>query len=113
MCQEIPRFNQNEVERMLDASALLKTLSHPVRLGILCVIMGQEEINAGRIVEAFQHQCSPSQVAQYLTMLKEKGLVKTRREGQCVYYRLGNPVAAEIIQVLYQHYCQQPTPQEQ
>jgi len=99
------KFTPDKTEMIMEASALLKTLSHPVRLGILCTIIAHGEINAGDIIAELSHMCSASQISQYLTILKDQKLVETRREGQFVYYRLGSAAAEDIIAALYKHYC--------
>ena len=98
-------LTRDKTEKIMEASAFLKTLSHPVRLGILCTIIAYEEINASEIIAELEHMSSASQISQYLTILKEQELVETRRKGQFVYYRLNSSVAHDIIATLYTHYC--------
>ena len=105
MTETEKKFTPDKTEKIMEAGALLKTLSHPVRLGILCTIIAHTEIKAGDIIAELEHMCSASQISQYLTMLKDQGLVQTRREGQFVYYRLGSAAAEDVIAALYKHYC--------
>ena len=44
-------------------------------------------------------------------MLREAGLVTTRREAKQIFYRLTEDKAAQLLQALYQIFCQaQDTP---
>ncbi len=44
-------------------------------------------------------------VSQMLARLREEGLVTTRREGKTVFYALKDGKTAQIIEVLYTHFC--------
>ena len=39
-------------------------------------------------------------------MLREQGLVQTRRESQTIYYRLADTAALTIIELLHEVYCE-------
>ena len=69
-----------------------KTLSHPKRLMILA-LLGQGEQNVGEIAEAIA--IPPARVSQMLTILRSRGLVQARKEGQTVRYSLAD---ARILQ---------------
>jgi DNA-binding transcriptional ArsR family regulator len=84
------------------ASCLLKSMSHPSRLMVLCHLLNGEcsvrELN--QVVPLSQ-----SALSQHLAGLRGAGLVKTRRESQVIYYRLNSEAVSDIIQVLYRIYC--------
>ena len=65
-----------------------KTLANPKRLMIIA-LLEKRELNVGEIVEVLE--TSPANISQHLRLLREKNIVKTRKEGQMVYYRLVNP----------------------
>jgi len=44
-------------------------------------------------------------VSQQLTRLRLEGLVKPRRDGKTIYYRLTDDRAREIIEVVYDLFC--------
>ena len=90
------------------ACALLKLLSHPVRLSILCNLMHFDELSAGEIVRAEEHRASQSQVSQYLAKLRQDEIVSTRREGQTIYYRVTDPGVQAIVQALHKIFCDKP-----
>lgn len=84
---------------------MLRILSHPLRLSILCNLVEAGEMSAGRLVEAEDGRFSQSQVSQYLKILRDNDLVETRREGQMIFYRIKSPEVRETIRTLHRLYC--------
>jgi DNA-binding transcriptional ArsR family regulator len=85
-----------------DASALLKALSNPDRLLILCYL-AQGEARVGELEEALGI-VQPT-LSQQLTVLREEELVSTRREGKNIYYSLASTKALAVIETLYVQFC--------
>lgn len=85
------------------ASALLKSLSHSDRLLLLCQIVGSGE-SCVRDLEQSTGIKQPS-LSQQLGVLRENGLVNTRREGRQIYYSIASEDALAVMQVLYQRFC--------
>lgn len=84
------------------ACRLLKALSNPDRLMVLCRL-SQGELTVGEIEAALGIR-QPT-LSQQLTVLREHGLVATRREGKNIHYRLADDDAMAVIRVLYERYC--------
>ena len=85
-----------------DAVSLLKGLANESRLMIMCVL-SEGEISVGQLNERIK--LSQSALSQHLAVLREQGLVQTRRESQTIYYRLADSAALEIIELLHKAYC--------
>lgn len=85
------------------AAQLLKALANEHRLMILCAL-AEGEYSVGELNGMIP--LSQSALSQHLARLRIDGLVHTRREAQAVYYSLGEPLAARIVELLYAHYCQ-------
>ena len=84
------------------ASKLLKNMSHPSRLMVLCYLMdGERPVSA--LNEAIP--LSQSALSQHLAGLRQAGLVDTRRESQTIYYRLESKAVTGILEALYRIYC--------
>ena len=74
-----------EKEEHIDqASRALKAMAHPLRLKILCVL-GAEEVSVQEIVDCVG--TSQSNISQHLAILREKGVLKTRRDANRVASR--------------------------
>lgn len=89
-------------DRAVEASSLLRVMSNPWRLRILCHLCGGEYS-----VSALQDMVGLGQSAlsQHLAILRYENLVKTRREAQSIYYSLASDPAEKILMVLYSIYC--------
>ncbi len=85
-----------------EACGLLKVLSNPDRLLILCYL-SQREARVGELEEALGI-VQPT-LSQQLTVLREEQLVTTRREGKAIYYALASPKALAVIETLYLQFC--------
>lgn len=86
-----------------EVAALLKQISHPQRLLILCSMVDGEK-SVGEIERA----CGASQsaVSQFLKGMRLEGLVESRREGKQVFYRIHDERALNLINFLYKVFCQ-------
>ena len=85
-----------------DAARLLKTLSNPDRLMLLCRL-SQGEASVGEL-EAELGIVQPT-LSQQLTVLREEALVETRREGKYIFYKVASPRALAVLKVLYDQFC--------
>ena len=63
----------------------LKAITHPLRLKILCVL-GKHEMSVQEIVDYVG--TSQSNVSQHLTIMREKGLLHSRKDSNRVFYRI-------------------------
>lgn len=85
-----------------DASEFLKSLASPVRLRILCMITGHEA-SVGELAEALGVRQSVA--SQHLALLRKDGLVKTRREGQTIWYALADDRVVTVMEALQSIFC--------
>lgn len=84
------------------AVSALKVLANPERLLLLCQL-SQGEFSVGELEEQLGiHQPT---LSQQLGVLRNQGVVGTRREGKNIYYRVSDPALLEILAVLYRIYC--------
>lgn len=85
-----------------EAALLLKSLAHPARLLVLCHLVGGEAT-----VTKLQSlgTLSMSALSQHLAVLREAGLVETRREAQAIHYSLADSPALGVINALHEAYC--------
>jgi len=93
---------QEMQEHARDASQLLKLLSNEHRLLILC-LLAQGELSVGMLNARMP--LSQSALSQHLALLRERGLVRTRREKQTICYSLADGPAVSLIETLHGIYC--------
>ena len=85
-----------------EASKLVKVLSNPDRMLLLCQ-MTRGEFSVKEL-ETITWILQPT-LSQQLTVLREERLVSTRREGKQIFYSISSNEALAVLQVLYQLYC--------
>ncbi|MEN9901752.1 MAG: hypothetical protein RL651_416 [Pseudomonadota bacterium] len=85
--------------------SLLKVIGNPDRLLLLCQML-QGEYSVGELEELLDIQ-QPT-LSQQLGVLRNEGLVATRRDGKYIYYRVSHPHVQVILEVLHQLYCSVP-----
>jgi DNA-binding transcriptional ArsR family regulator len=84
------------------ACRLMKVLSNPDRLLLLCQL-SQGEKRVGELEELVG--ISQPTLSQQLSVLREEGLVSTRRDGKSIYYCIDSPQAMAVMGVLYAQFC--------
>lgn len=85
-------------ENAAQAEQMLSLLANRHRLMILCSLI-EEEKSVGQLVDA--SPLSQSAVSQHLAKMREAEIVKTRREGQIIYYS----IASQNVRVLIETLC--------
>ena len=68
----------------------IRDSAHPLRLKILCVL-GDQEVCVQEIVDAVG--TSQSNISQHLAILRDKGVLLTRKDANRVYYRVGDSLS--------------------
>lgn len=84
------------------ASALLKSLSNPSRLLVLCALVTREH-TAGELEELTG--ISQSAISQHLARLRSDDMVDTRRDAQRIFYSLKNQAVKAVLETLHEIYC--------
>jgi len=88
-----------DIER---ASRSLKAMSHPLRLKILCTL-GDQEVSVQDIVEHVG--TSQSNISQHLAILRDKGILASRKDANRVYYRVGDARTLRLIGMMREVFC--------
>jgi DNA-binding transcriptional ArsR family regulator len=86
-----------------DAAQFLKLLGNEKRLLVLCFLAARGEMTVGELVDVVQ--LSQSALSQHLARLRAEGLVTFRRTSQTLHYRVADPRALRVLQVLKEIYC--------
>jgi ArsR family transcriptional regulator len=88
-----------DIER---TSRSLKALSHPLRLKILCTL-GNPEVSVQEIVHHLG--TSQSNISQHLAILRDKGILVSRKDANRVYYRIGDTRTLRLIGLMREVFC--------
>ena len=85
-----------------EAAQLLKALGNEQRLLILCNLL-DGPLSVGELNQRVD--LSQSALSQHLALLRELGLVETRREAQTIFYSLPDGPVVRVMAVLQDIYC--------
>lgn len=96
---ELLMTRDDDIER---ASRSLKAMSHPLRLKILCTL-GSQEVSVQDIVEHVG--TSQSNISQHLAILRDKGILASRKDANRVYYRIGDARTLSLISMMRELFC--------
>lgn len=84
------------------AAKLMKALSNPHRLLVLCHL-AEGERSVGELGALLS--IGQSALSQHLARLRADGLVKTRRDRQTIHYSLDGEASLRVMKTLYEIYC--------
>lgn len=90
-------------EDIYNASHSLKAMAHPLRLKILCLLGATTEVSVQDIVE--QVGTSQSNISQHLSILRDKGILISRKDANKVYYRIAEPSILHLISAMRSAFC--------
>lgn len=83
----------DETSRVTDAW-IIKTIGHPTRLKILATL-DMCECNVKFIRECLGME--QAVVSQHLALLKNRGIINSKRRGAEMHYKIVNPLAQKIV----------------
>lgn len=89
-------------EHIEQASRAMKAMAHPLRLKILCVL-GDQEVNVQDIVDRVG--TSQSNISQHLAILRDKGVLRTRKDANRVFYRVSDTRTLRLISLMRDVFC--------
>lgn len=84
------------------ASRSLKAMSHPLRLKILCTL-GDQEVSVQDIVERVG--TSQSNISQHLAILRDKGILSSRKDANRVFYKVVDSRTLQLISMMRNVFC--------
>lgn len=86
-----------------EAAALMKAMSNPHRLLILCMLCDAPRASAGELARATG--LSPSATSQHLARMRDEGLIGSERDAQRIHYFITHPAVQQMINTLKTLYC--------
>ncbi len=102
---DLAKFDITQFEASAGKAAkLMRALGNERRLMVLCQLADGER-SVGQIQPLVG--LSQSALSQHLAVLREEGVVATRREAQTVWYRIADPAALKVVATLAEIFCPQ------
>ncbi|MFK2891906.1 helix-turn-helix transcriptional regulator [Dyella flagellata] len=85
-----------------DVVTMLKAIGNQNRLLLLCQLV-EEERSVNDLAETLG--VAQSVVSQHLSLLRREGLIKGRREGQSIFYRISDERVHALMAALHEVLC--------
>ncbi|HNW50116.1 MAG TPA: metalloregulator ArsR/SmtB family transcription factor [Prolixibacteraceae bacterium] len=97
-----PDFSQELLER---ASEQLKAMAHPARISILLILKNGEKLTVTQIHESLGIEQSTT--SHHLGILKDKGVLCSKREGKNTFYYIKNNLIAQMVDSMRNCTCEE------
>ncbi|XOF32975.1 MAG: ArsR/SmtB family transcription factor [Candidatus Electrothrix sp. YB6] len=85
-----------------DLALLLKSISHPIRLKILCLLQ-EGELSVSAIRENVE--TSGANISQHLNIMRNQGIIASRKEANFIYNRIADERVLELMKTMRQLFC--------
>jgi len=93
-------LSADQLER---AAGMLKAIAHPVRIAILEYLEDGKQLTVTEIHEYLQMEQSTT--SHHLGILKDKGVLGSKREGKNTYYFIRNENLSTIVECINKCAC--------
>ena len=87
-----------DIEKLEMAASKLRAIAHPMRIAIIDLLTANQKLTVTQIYEHLNlEQASAS---HHLNILKNKGLLDSKRDGKMIYYSLKQNHLSEVIECI-------------
>jgi DNA-binding transcriptional ArsR family regulator len=93
-----------DIDRLEQAAAMLKAMAHPMRIAILKYLEGNKKLTVTEIHELLGIEQSTT--SHHLGILKDKGILCSRRDGKNTYYYLKNDILMQVLECINRCACE-------
>ncbi len=92
ICMEPINLSAAKLEQM---ASKLKAIAHPVRIAIIEMLAGSKCLSVTEIYLLLDIEQAAA--SHHLNIMKNKGILNSKREGKKIYYSLQNEALADIM----------------
>ncbi len=92
-----------EIERLEQAASMLKAMAHPMRIAIIKLLEGEKKLTVTEIHELLGLEQSAT--SHHLGILKDKGVLCSKREGKNTFYFVKNSLLMQVIDCISHCAC--------
>jgi len=86
------------IDKLDQAASKLRAISHPMRIAIIDLLSDGKQLSVTEIYEALNIEQATA--SHHLNILKNKGVLDSKRDGKKIYYTLKNITLTEIIECI-------------
>jgi ArsR family transcriptional regulator len=95
----VPPAHEQSLRRF--KAGVFQVLGHPTRIHVVeCLRNGELPVQA--LVRRIAVE--PANLSQHLALLRAKGLVDTRREGNQIFYSLHDPLLVDVLDIMRKYF---------
>ncbi len=87
-----------DISKLELASSKLRAIAHPMRIAIIDLLHNDNKLSVTEIYS--QLDIEQASASHHLNILKNKGVLVSKREGKKIFYSLKNVVLTEIIECI-------------
>lgn len=92
-------MNDHNVENV---AGLLKTMAHPLRLKILCLLQ-DKEMTVGQLRD--EVKTTNANVSQHLTILRNKDIISFRKDANFIFNKIADPRIIDLMSTMKSIFC--------
>ncbi len=96
------QFKDLQIEQLEQAAAMLKAIAHPMRIAIISLLEDGKKLTATEIHEKLNIEQSTT--SHHLGILRDKGVLLSKRDGKNTFYFLRNENLGKILDCI-SHCC--------
>lgn len=85
-----------------ELAVLLKSISHPIRLKILCLLQ-DKELTVSEIRE--EVETSGANISQHLNIMRNRGIIGSRKEANFIYNHIADKRIIELMKTMKELFC--------
>lgn len=89
-------------EQINAVAKILKSMSHPIRLKILCLLQ-DKELSVGDIRN--EVETTNANVSQHLNILRNQGIIDFRKDANFIYNRITDKRILDLIMKMQKLFC--------
>ena len=90
--------NVLQIEKLEIAASMLRAMSHPMRIAIIELLTSSKRLSVTEIYESLNIEQATA--SHHLNILKNNGILASKREGKKIFYSLKQDKVTEIINSL-------------
>ena len=87
-----------DIIKLEAASSKLRAMAHPMRIAIIELLKEEKKLSVTQIYERLNLEQATA--SHHLNILKNKGLLISKREGKKIHYSLKNKALSDVIYCL-------------
>jgi len=87
-----------QIEQLEQAASKLRAMAHPMRIAIIDLLHDGNQMSVTEIYKKLKIEQAAA--SHHLNILKNKGVLASRRDGKKLFYSIKNQVLTEIVDCL-------------